>query len=59
MEPKREPKTENLTISPEIEEAKDKDELSEEELDTVAGGKVNLQDFHFTRKVDKASPILL
>ena len=53
MEPKIEHKDENPIIQPEKEE--DKDELSENDLDNVTGGKVALQDFHFTKKVDKSS----
>ena len=33
-------------------------ELSDMELETVAGGKVQMQDFHFVAKMDKASPKL-
>jgi hypothetical protein len=31
-------------------------ELSDAELDTIAGGKVEMQDIHFTTKMSKASP---
>jgi type VI protein secretion system component Hcp len=33
-------------------------ELSEAELEMVSGGKVMLQDIHFVKVLDKASPIL-
>jgi type VI protein secretion system component Hcp len=32
------------------------EELSDEELDDVAGGKPSFNDFNFTHKVDKSSP---
>jgi type VI protein secretion system component Hcp len=37
----------------------DTQELSEDELDDVTGGKVSMQDFHFTQKINKASPNLM
>lgn len=54
MEPKKAQKDEKPVVSPEKDEAKD--ELSEKDLETVSGGKVSLQGFHFTKKFDKASP---
>jgi type VI protein secretion system component Hcp len=33
-------------------------ELSELDLEHVVGGKVTMQDFHFSQKVNKASPLL-
>jgi type VI protein secretion system component Hcp len=33
--------------------------LSDTDLQQVAGGKVSLQDFHFTTTTDKSSPLLL
>jgi type VI protein secretion system component Hcp len=33
-------------------------ELSADELVQVTGGKITMQDIHFTKKVDKASPDL-
>ena len=33
-------------------------ELDDDALGKVSGGKVRLSDFHFTKKVDKASPVL-
>ena len=36
-----------------------KDELREEELQTVFGGKASFNDFNFTHHVDKASPVLM
>jgi len=33
--------------------------LSDDELDSVSGGKVEPKDFVFVHKVDKASPVLL
>ena len=35
-----------------------KDELSEEELKNISGGKANFQDFQVVKKVDKSSPAL-
>ena len=32
--------------------------LSELDLEHVVGGKVTMKDFHFTSKVNKASPLL-
>ncbi len=34
------------------------DELSQAELETISAGAVQIQDFHFTTKVDKSSPTL-
>ena len=31
-------------------------ELTEEQLDRISGGKVQPQDFHFVKRLDKASP---
>jgi type VI protein secretion system component Hcp len=39
--------------------AKDSGELPEAALDQVAGGKVSVHDINITKKVDKASPVLL
>ena len=36
-----------------------KDELREEELQTVFGRKASFNDFNFTHHVDKASPVLM
>ena len=33
-------------------------ELSDEQLDEVAGGQVTMQDFNFVKKTDKSSPTL-
>ena len=33
-------------------------ELDDRELEAVAGGKAQMQDFHFVVRIDKASPIL-
>ena len=33
-------------------------DVSPEEVGDVKGGKVQMQDFHFTKKVDKSSPSL-
>ena len=33
-------------------------DVSPEEVGDVKGGKVQMQDFHFTKKIDKASPSL-
>jgi bacteriocin-like protein len=33
--------------------------LSDDELDSVSGGKVQPKDFDFVHKVDKASPVLI
>ncbi len=54
MDPKLQKKDKNLIASPEV--AESKDELSEDALEAVSGGKVSIQDFHFVKKVDKASP---
>jgi bacteriocin-like protein len=40
----------------ESENTKPDGELSDEELNNVAGGKVTLSDFHFTKQIDKSSP---
>jgi len=42
----------------EAETAKPADELSQGELDQVAGGKVKPHDFTFTKLIDKSSPVL-
>jgi len=34
-------------------------ELGDSELEAVAGGKANFNDFNFTHHVDKASPVLM
>lgn len=47
----------NFVASPEVED--DTPELSAEELDDVSGGKVSMQEFHFTSKGDKSSPNLM
>jgi type VI protein secretion system component Hcp len=36
-----------------------KDELSETELKNVFGGKASFNDLSFTRRLDKASPLLM
>jgi type VI protein secretion system component Hcp len=56
MDPKSQKKDKDLKTAPEVD--KSKDELSEDDLEAVSGGKVHLQDIHFTKNVDKASPIL-
>jgi type VI protein secretion system component Hcp len=47
----------HLVTSPQV--ADDTPELSAEELDSVTGGKVSMQEFHFTSKNDKSSPNLM
>ena len=43
----------NVKASVEVRELKD--ELSEAGLKSVSGGKVIMQDFHFVKRIDKAS----
>jgi len=33
--------------------------LRDDELEAVSGGGASFHDFHFTQKIDKASPVLL
>ena len=42
--------------SPQAGEANTSTELGEAELKDVAGGKVTMQDFHFTMKMNTSSP---
>ena len=49
---KDEPRDELKAEQPEVEDL----EVPPEESDNVKGGKVQFQDFHFTKKADKSSP---
>jgi len=40
------------------EEKKKPTELSDQDLEAVSGGRASVSDIHFTKVVDKASPVL-
>jgi type VI protein secretion system component Hcp len=49
-------KTRPARISPQAGEANTSTDLGETELKDVTGGKVTMQDFYFTMKMNKSSP---
>ena len=53
------PKEDKTPVTfPEVEGDEGAQELSEEELDEISGGKVSVQEIHVTKIVDKSSPNL-
>ena len=54
-----EPTKEGQQTPEETKAAETTTELSDQDLPNVAGGKVGLNDIHFTKNIDKSSPVLL